>query len=177
MSDDEIQPVAPVATNTPAATRKTSSGRALDLLLGIALAVAIGGVAFAVGRGTAPAATTLGRGDLGPGVGVPGASFVPGASGVPGQGRPGGFIGRGGLAISGTVVSVDGDTRTIETDDGAIDVSIGSDTEYHTQAAATAADVIAGATVSVSLDLGGGIPGGGTAGGPIGTASDVTVIP
>ncbi len=180
MSDDPIQPVAPitaVSAVTPAPARRTSSGRTLNVLLAIAAAVAIGGVAFAVGRGTAPAATALGRGNLGPGVGLPGASFVPGASGAPGQGGPGGFIGRGGLTIRGTVQSVDGDTLTIETDTGTIDVTIGTDTGYHTQAAASAADVIAGATVSVSLDLGAGGPGGGTTDGPIGTASDVTVIP
>jgi hypothetical protein len=190
MSDDRTQstpttpPVAPVSTALPvpaAAPRKSTSGRALNLLLGLAVAVAIGGVAFAIGRGTAPATAARFPGGLGNGAN-PGASFVPGASGLPGggQGGPGGLFGGGGLAISGTVESVDGDTLTIKTDDGTtIEVTIGTDTDYHTQAAATVSDVTSGATVSVQLDFTGGPGQGGQGGtdGPVGTASDITVIP
>ena len=79
MSDDPTQPVAPIqplqpadagsaeapipvvapvvpVTVDPPAKGKASSGRALNILLGVAIAVAIGGIAFAVGRSTAPVA-------------------------------------------------------------------------------------------------------------------------
>ena len=95
-----VQPVQPVAT--PAKPKSGSSGRWLNVLLGVALVFAIGGVAFAIGRTTAPAAAaTGGRGNfnggfVGGGNGPTG-SFVPGANG-------GGFFGgrgAGGLSISG----------------------------------------------------------------------------
>ena len=65
------------------AARRSSSGRWLNVLLGVAAAVAIGGVAFAVGRSTAPAsaATGFGRGPAdGP---FASGSFDPSASGAP----------------------------------------------------------------------------------------------
>ena len=64
-----------------------------------------------------------------------------------------------------------------------VEVSLGSDTQYHQQSAGTASDVTTGSKVSVQLDLAGrgGANGGqganGTATSPTGTASDVTVIP
>ena len=58
-----IEPVRPVVT----APRRSSSGRWLNLLLGVAAAVAIGGIAFAVGRSTAPVAAA--GFDRGPGNG------------------------------------------------------------------------------------------------------------
>ncbi|MFL5688943.1 MAG: hypothetical protein ACJ77I_08125, partial [Chloroflexota bacterium] len=78
-------PTGPVAagpvTSAPAAVipdarSRGSGGRILNIVLGIAIAVAIGGVAFAVGRTTAPAsAATTGRGGFG--ANNPNASFVP----------------------------------------------------------------------------------------------------
>ena len=179
------QPVLATATPVPATPRKRSGGGILNVVLVVAAAVAIGGVAFAIGRGTAPAsATTGGRGN--PGVIVaPGGSFVPGGSGLPGfGGGRGGFGGAaGGLGISGTVESIDGDTMTIKTANGqTIEVTISDSTTYHTQAPATAADVTTGSTVQVQLDLngqGGAVrPGAsGAPSGPLGTAGSVTVIP
>jgi hypothetical protein len=173
---------APVTTSALAgpARKKSSGGRWLNLVLVVAAAVAIGGVAFAVGRGTAAASVTTGNGRFGNGA-FPGGSFVPGASGAPGFGR-GGFGGGlgGGLTVQGTVESVNGDTLTIKTASGqTITVSTGASTTYHTQTDASATDVQAGKTVQVQLAGGGtGRPNASaTTGGPVGTAGSVTVIP
>ena len=174
-------PTTPVPAS--AVKRKGSGGGWPNVVLVIAAAVAIGGVAFAVGRSTAPAsaATGNGRGTIGGGFGgggFPGGSFAPGANGQPGFGRGG--IGGGGLTIRGTVESVNGDTLTIKTANGqTIEVTTGADTTYHSQAPATASDVQAGKTVQVQLDFGErGLPGASAApAGPVGTAGSVTVIP
>ena len=185
-------PTAPVAPSpvtaapaiVPAARKTSGGGRWLNVVLVVAAAVAIGGVAFAVGRTTAPVSATTGngRGTLG-GV-FPGGSFAPRASGAPGLGR-GGFGGGfgGGLTVSGTVESVNGDTLTIKTANGqTIEVTTGPSTTYNTQSAASASDVQAGKTVQVQLDLAGGAGLGrpnasGAPGGTTGTASSVTVVP
>ena len=95
--------------------------------------VAIGGVAFAVGRSTAPAsATTLRPGGFV--VNGPNASFMPGASGAPQFIGGRGGLGGAGLTIRGTVESVDGDTVTIKTANGqTIEVTTDADTTYTTQ--------------------------------------------
>lgn len=170
----------PVMATTPAlpvARRTSSGGRLLNVVLVLAATVAIGGVAFAVGRSSAPvsAATGNGRGDVG--AGFPGGSFAPRASGQPGFGR-GGF--GGGLTINGTVESVTGDTLTVKTASGqTIEVTTGASTTYNTQSTADASDVQAGKTVQVQLALGGqGRPSASaTTSGPVGTAGSVTVIP
>jgi hypothetical protein len=181
MSDDPtlatpVQPAPPVLP-TPA-PRRASSGRWLNLLVGVAAAVAIGGIAFAVGRGTAPAAARFGEGPNGAVFRTfdPNASFAPGGPDGPG------FLADGGVTVEGTVQSVSADTMTVATEDGrTIEVALDPDTEYHQQAPGSAADVTAGSTVAVQLD---GVRRGTTQGGPAssggpttGTASDVTVIP
>jgi hypothetical protein len=174
-SQPPLEPVRP----TVSAPRRSSSGRWLNLLLAVAAAVAIGGIAFAVGRSTAPVATG-GFGQFRNG-NFPGGSFDPNASFAPGRG---GFFAAGGLTVEGTVQSVTGDTLTITTESGrTVEVTLGADTQYHQQAAGTASDVTTGSKVSVQLDLAGrgqansGQGGNGAASGPTGTASDVTVIP
>jgi hypothetical protein len=180
-------PTAPVApapvtvSSVPGPAHTSSSGgRWLNLVLVLAAAVAIGGVAFAIGRGTAAASANTGTTGNGRvfGGNFPGGSFVPGASGAPRFGRGGGF--GGGLTIQGTVESVNGDTVTIKTANGdTIAVTTGASTTYHTQTAATAADVQAGKTVQVQLD--GGFTGRPSASAatsaPVGTAGSITVIP
>jgi len=174
-------PVAPAPVTVAAvpgpARKSSSSGRLLNFVLVIAAAVAIGGVAFAIGRGTAAASGPTGNGRVFGGA-FPGGSFVPGASGAPRFGRGGGF--GGGLTVQGTVESVDGDTLTIKTANGdTIKVTTGAATTYHTQTDATAADVQAGKTVQVQID--GGFTGrpnaSATTAAPVGTAGSVTVIP
>jgi hypothetical protein len=146
--------------NAPLVAPKKKSGNATNLLLVGAALVAIGGIGFAGGRATAPAAAAV-TGFPGPGQGGPGGSFNPGgASGV------GGAFGGGdaSVTISGTVKSVDGTTLTITTANGtdtAIDTSAST---FHAQSAATAADVTIGSTVSVSVSGLGFRPGGGGAG-------------
>jgi hypothetical protein len=193
---EPFQPVAPEPTAVPTSPvtpasvttstlagpdrKKSSGGRWLNLVLVVAAAVAIGGVAFAIGRGTAAASATTGNGVIIGNGAIPGGKFVPGASGAPGLGRGsfGGGLG-GGLTVQGTVESVDGDTLTIKTANGqTITVSTGSSTTYHTQTDATAADVQAGTTVQVQLAGGAGRPNASaTTAGPVGTAGSVTVIP
>ncbi len=166
----------------PAAKPKGSGGRWLNLVLAVAAAVAIGGVAFAVGRSTAPVSAATGGNGRGA---FANGSFAPRASGQPGFGGRGGFGGGAGagLSINGTVKSVDGNTLTITTANGqTIEVTTGDSTTYHTQAPATAADVKTGSNVQVQLQFdgngGGGRPNASSAPtGPIGTAGSVTVVP
>lgn len=172
--------VGPAPAPIVVAKKRGSGGRLLNIVLAAAVAVAIGGVAFAVGRTTAPvSAATAGRGGNF-GANFPGGSFAPRASGQPGFGRGGGF--GGGLTVSGTVVSVAGDTLTIKTASGqTIEVTTGASTTYNTQAPGTASEVQAGKTVQVQLDFAGGGAGRPNASsaptGPVGTAGSVTVVP
>jgi len=179
---EPVVPASPGVISPAPTARRRSGGGWLNAVLVIAAAVAIGGVAFAIGRGTAPVSAATGTGRIFAGNGgVPTGSFEPGANGGSGFGR-GGF-GGGGLTVSGTVESVDGDTLTIKTPSGqTIEVTTGADTTYHTQAPAAAADVTTGASVQVEVQLdgaaGGFRPGASAApAGPVGTAGSVTVIP
>ena len=197
------EPVRPVtgATMAAAAPRKGSSGRWLNVLLGVAAIVAIGGVAFAIGRSTAPASATgfpgngTFRGNFGNGA-IPNGA-IPNASGAPGFGNGTGRalgLGGGGVTVKGTVKAVNGDTMTITTASGqTVDVKTSGDTAYHQQTAATATDVTVGTGVSIQVDFGGfgrgqgangnggpagsGTTGNGTAASPTLTATDVTVVP
>lgn len=175
-----ITPVAPVVVTT----RPKRSW--VDWLLGAALVLAIGGVAFAVGRSTAPvaAAVTFPGGALpnggfvvGPDASLdPNASFAPGAGGP--AGRPG-FLGAGGLAIDGTVTAIDDTSLTLTLTSGeTMTFDLDDTTTYHEAASANADAVAVGDDVSVRVS-GGGLPGGnggaGGAGTPSLTASDVTI--
>ena len=177
------QPVVPSAPASQIPRRK-SSGAWLNVVLVLAAVVAVGGVAFAIGRSTAPvaAASARGNGLFGNGNFARG-SFAPGQSGAPGDGNGflgGGLRGEGGFNLAGTVQSVTGDTLTITTANGqTVQLTLGADTTYHTQAPATASDVKAGSKVEVQLQFGaGGRPTASAASaGPVGTASSVTVVP
>jgi hypothetical protein len=149
---------APAPSPVPVVTPKKKGGNLTNVLLVVAVVIAIGGIAFAVGRSTAPTATASGlRGGNGQFQG--GQGFTPNGSFAPGQGGPGGFGDRA-LTISGTVKSIDGTTMTITTANGnetKVDIS---GTTYHSQAAATAADVKAGSSVAVEVTGFGGFRGG-----------------
>lgn len=160
MRSDPVEPVAPVARGAPRVSW-------FNLALGVALAVAIGGVAFAVGRSTATVA-------------FPG--NLPGAA--PGAGGFQRFGAGGSLSLRGTVQAIDADSLTLRTESGAtIEVSLDGDTRYHQQTSASADDVRTGREVIVQLDVGvragGGVNPAASPGpaGPIGTAADVTVVP
>jgi hypothetical protein len=140
----------------------------LDYILAIALVVAVGGVAFAVGRTTAPAQASVPNG----GGFVPTGSFNPGAGG-PGGGFGGGF--GGALTIEGTVKSVDGSTLVIQTANGPeVTVNLDAGTTYHEATSADANAVAAGDEVTVRA-AGGGQLGPGASGTPSFTATDVSV--
>ena len=185
----EPVPSAPVPTPVPvpaASPGKKKSGALTNVLLIVAAFVAIGGVAFAAGRATAPAAaaTSFRNG----GQGFPGGSFDPGAAG---NGQGGAGFGRGGsITMSGTVASVNGSTMTMTTANGQTVTVDLSGATYHAQAPATASDVTSGASVQVQVQgFGGGFRPGSSAapnasGAPAAAgagatlpATDVTIIP
>ena len=172
----ELVPAAPVVAG-PAiaarpAARRGGGARLLNVALGVALFLAVGGVAFAAGRLTAPPSATAGNlpgGGIQIGPGKDGQGFV--------QGRPGGPGGTftGGPTIEGTVESITDTTMTIKTADGqTIQIALDGSTTYHAQTDATADDVKTGGKVQVRLDMKAG-SGSGTATNP--AASDVTVVP
>ena len=155
--------------------------------------MAVGGVAFAVGRATAPAAAaSTGRfnGGFVGGANGPQGSFAPGGSFTPGQGgfRGGLFGGGGALTLSGTVTKVDASGVTLKTANGdEVTVSTDGSTTYHAATTGSASDVKVGSTVDVKVSgrggFGGGNGGNGGNGGGTGgtgttpaiTASDITV--
>jgi hypothetical protein len=152
------------------------------VVLGGALLVAVASVSFAAGRATAPSALEELRANA-PGGGqfFPGGGNGPGqgGQGFPGQGGPGGqggqapIRGAGGLAIEGTVQSIDGDSLTITTEGGqTIELSLDGDTTYHSSTSADATSVSSGSWVVVG--------GGAAFGQGLGVeldADDVTVVP
>lgn len=170
-AEPELQPAAaptqPVEQAPRTAPKKPAKpgGRASagTLVLLVGLIVAIGGVAFAVGRVTAPAsaASTPTRSGGFPGAGAlgngyPNGSFAPGALGD----RAGGLGGLGGL--SGTVTAVTADHITIQVGGAngrTIDVPVDGATAYHTEIAATASAVRVGSEVTVRTASGAGVTG------------------
>jgi hypothetical protein len=183
-------PVAAAPVGAGPVRGKGGSGMLVNVILAVALVVAVGGVAFAVGRVTAPATTASGR----TGFGANGqGGFQPNASGAPGGGFNGGF-GAGNVSIQGTVTSVSADSITIQLAGGqSITIPTNAQTTYRESQASTAAAVTSGATVMVQLPAGRGAFGngngngnGGQGGEPnasgapgrtLGPASTITVIP
>jgi len=188
-----IQEPAPTfATATVAAPVKKKADRS-GLVLVLAAFVAIGGITFALGRATAPAAAGGApggngqAGQAGQQGGISGGSFDPNASFDPTtMGRPGG----GSATITGTVSGVSGSTLTIATAAGTTVEVDTSGATWHKQAAATASDVTTGTTVQVAASglgaLGGFGPGGAASGASAApaasaatttvTATDVTIV-
>lgn len=182
-TSDPVEPWAPAPTS-PVATAPTpsapavavrprkSGGVVLNLLLVVAGALAIGGVAFAVGRSSAPAAAAAFPG--GGGQGGPGGSFAPGAGG----GRGG--LGQGGaVSIDGTITSIDATSVTLTLASGqTVTFKLDTTTTYHEATAAASGDVAVGDTVAVKVIGGGRVPGGATPSTgttPTLTAGDITV--
>lgn len=167
----------PVTEPGRRATKAKRGSGVLNVVLAIAVALAVGGVAFAAGRMTAPAAAAFPNGGPGGGAfqGRPGASPGPGGGGFqPGGGiQPGGgLFGAGVVTVEGTVESRSGDTLTVRTIDGqTVEITLPADTTYHAQGSATSDDVQSGTDVLVRVNF---QPGQGT--NQI-TADDVTVVP
>ena len=146
----------------PAPVRPPASGgssRGTTLLFALAGIIAVGGVAFAVGRLTAPpAAAATGR--FGTGTAGFRSQFGANASFAPGEAR--GFLG-GGLAgaagaadvsLRGTVQSINGNTLTLKTASGStVTVDLSGSTTYHKQAAASSTDVTTGSQVLVQVQF------------------------
>jgi hypothetical protein len=179
------EPSAPLQTSSPTPVpepvvpvKPARSGQALwiNVALGLALAVALGGVAFAAGRMTAPTAATAlngnGNGRFGNGGYFPG-----GGNGgtFPGGGAGNRGFGAGGLSVEGTVTAVTADSITITTATGqAVTIATTGTTTYHQQSTAAASDVKTGGKVIVQL--GARTPQASpTTTGP--TANDITVVP
>lgn len=169
----------PPGSNLPAQAARPRRGR-LDLLLALAAVVAIGGVAFAAGRVTAPATS---RG------GFPGGFTSNGqiGQGVNPNGGTGALQGNrlgGAAAIKGEVVEITADHLTLKLASGqTVQIALATTTAFHQQAAATAADVATGRQVLVQLaartpmpDQSPGTPGQGGSGFTLGAATDVTVV-
>ncbi|MBP1704799.1 MAG: hypothetical protein H6Q36_538 [Chloroflexi bacterium] len=161
-----VQPVQPVQ---PIAPKGRSRGSAWGtVLLGLAAVIAVGGIAFAAGRITAPASTASGRGAFPGGFQggfYPGASLAPGATFAPdANGRPGGLFGAGGeqVTISGTVSAISGDTLTLATGSGqTVEVGV-ADATWHGQTNASGSDATVGSQVQVLISGGfGRNPGAG----------------
>lgn len=177
------EPVRPDEVRVLPTRKSRGTSGFVNLALGLALVVAAAGVAFAVGRATAPATTATqatpgGRNFPGGGFGGPNG---PGASGAPN----GGGFGLGAASIEGTVESATADSVTIRTSSGAlITVGLSPATTYHEAATATAAAVEPGRRVVVRVDGLGRRGGPGASGAPsssiapsIGNARDVTLEP
>ena len=169
-----------VATTKP--RNRASLGTAL-LLVGAL--VAIGGVAFAVGRVTAPTATAATNGlGAGRGTGTGGTGF--GAGGTGGAGAFGGAGRNGsGLSVTGTVVAIDANTIQLKLTTGAtMTLNLGTSVTYRDSTVGSASDVAPGATVELGLSLGAGTgptasgqprPSGGFGGGFGGGLTNATV--
>jgi hypothetical protein len=150
---------------------RARSGGILNLLLIGAAIVAIGGVAFAVGRSTAPAVAFQPAGAFdGGNVTGPRGSFAPGAGG------PGAFSLGGAITLDGTVKSIDADSLTLTLADGQeMTFKLDDATTYREATDATATDIAVGDQVSVKAAGDGRIQAGGDGGAPDLTAGDVTV--
>lgn len=173
-------PAAPAAAAAPAAPAavvrpRRSSNRLLDAALVAAAALAIGGVAFGIGRATAPAAAAgLPDGE----VAFPGGRVVgPNGSFDPGAGPRNGLALGGGLTLDGIVSAVSGDTLTVKLADGQeMTFTLDSATAYHRATAASSSDVAVGDDVSVKVKGGVRVPAGADpSAAPRLSASDVTV--
>jgi len=169
-------PTPPPTSPLPPATVRTrrSSSRILDLALILAAALAIGGVAFGVGRATAPAVSAAN----GPGTFLGANGFRPDGSFDPNAapGRGGAFALGGGLSIDGTVTAVSGSAITVKLGDGReMTFTLDASTAYHQSTGASSSDVAVGDDVSVKLKGGRVTSGADPSAAPQLQASDVTV--
>jgi hypothetical protein len=140
-------PTAAPLASVIAKPKTSTTGRGTTLLMGLAAAIAIGGIAFAAGRLTAPAAAaSSGRGQFA------GNGQFPGNGQLPGNGQ--GFAGRGdfgGISIKGTVSAVSPDSLTVKLASGAeVTIPLSGSTTYHTATTSSASAVTVGSEVSVT---------------------------
>jgi hypothetical protein len=141
-------PLAPVLRAGVSTSKR--GGSAGNVLLVVALVVAVGGIAFAGGRLTAPASTSrTGFGNAAQAGGYPGAGQ--GGAGA-GLGAGGGALAGGALTLRGTVSQIGPNSITLTLESGSsIQMPTTSSTTYHAQAAATAGEVVVGSRVAVEV--------------------------
>jgi hypothetical protein len=182
MTTDPTQPVTPVTPQAPAPSPapapvvavapRARTGGILNLLLIGAAILAVGGVAFAIGRTTAPASAFPGVGRVTDGSTV----FRPDGSFAPGAGGPTGPVLDGTLAVDGTVKSIDADSVTLTLANGdEMTFTLDANTSYRAATDASAADVAVGDEVSVKVAGGGRLELGQDGAAPDLRADDVTV--
>ena len=151
MTDQQpvLEPVQPTPPTMPAPRRK--SNRSGNLLLAVAGIVAIGGIAFAAGRFTAPAAAVTPANGIGNFGQFPGRSFDPGSfPGGQGPGQGGFGAALGSATLRGEVTAVSGSAITLELENGStIEVPIDDSTVYQAATKSTASEVVAGSSVLV----------------------------
>lgn len=182
-------PVQPTPVLFKPEPKRRGGPSAFAVVFTLAALLCIGGVAFAAGRLTAPAAAAVTNPGTNPfGGRFPNASFAPGATFAPGGN--GGFGGlTGGLSIEGTVTAVaaDGTITLSITNGGTLEVATDGQTTYHNETAGKATSVTTGATVRVQLSRAafgnGGFGGPQASGAPAAsgaptaqTATDVLVV-
>ncbi len=183
-------PIAARLPTSPGKKPSASNSRVVNLVLGLAGVVALGGVGFATGRLTAPTpqGAQFGNGQFQGGGQFPGGgSFPPGF----GDGQGGGFVGggfRGASVLEGTIVAVTSDSLTLRignaVDGGQgieIVIPLSPATAVHTQASASSGDLASGQMVLVQL----GTPEADSAPAPAASgapgqvqaaASDITIV-
>jgi hypothetical protein len=147
---EEIQP-------TVAAKPRKQDRTTLALLLAAAL-VAVGGIGFAAGRFTSPAAASTGNGNGNSAFGRGGAgrnfpSLAPGETLNAGQFGSGNRTGITGGSVTGTVQSVDSSSITLKLSNGStVTIDLTGSTTYHSETAASADQVQTGGTVTIEID-------------------------
>lgn len=185
--DDRLAPIEPPATVpvTPGPTTPLrparGKNRAGSVALVVAALVAVGGLAFAGGRLTAPASAATpgsGTGFQRGGGNFPFASF--GANGPGGVFRGGQFRS---ASLRGQVTAISSNSISVQLDTGSsVTVPLDSQTTYHDAVAGSASDVTVGSTVVVepgTADVGAGASpaaDGGPGAFSFGPAVDVTVV-
>lgn len=133
-----------------------SASRLTSLMLVIGLFVAVGGLAFAIGRITAPAAAASSGVVTGagfPGAGFGGAGFAAGGNGTNGtNGAAGGFGAAGELILKGTVAAISPESLTLKLANGTtLVLPLDATTTYHRQDAASPSDVRPGSSVALEV--------------------------
>jgi len=172
--------VVPVVART---TPRRSSSLLLNVALAVAALVAVGGIAFAAGRMTAPptASATTGR------TFTNGQGFGNGQGLGNGQGGFGTVLSGAGITVSGTVTAVSDSSITVDVSGRSVSIPLDSSTTYHRATGAAATDVSVGATVDVQLAGGRFGAGRGPNASPgasidpnqtpsVGAARDVTIV-
>ena len=158
---------------TPITMKPRSGPSILSILLALGFLVAVGGVAFAAGRLTAPTTTGGTRFANGQGGGFAGGQGGQGgAFGGGNGGAVGGLAGAAGLTVHGTVSSVTATSITLTLASGTtVTIPTSTTTTYHRQDSAAQTDVKVGSQVLVQLAAGQGIGRGGLGGGQGGGAA------